>query len=100
MVEGGNMVEVSCLELGVIDCDYIARGMTPGEVLEKMVDHLRSEHDLDMPDAEEILSNPKKPEDYTLVVPEIWINRHPRMDEEVRLVTERLVNLLNLTVDS
>ena len=55
MVEGRNMVEVSCNELGVIDCDYVARGMTPGEVLEKMVDHLRSEHDLDMPDAEEDL---------------------------------------------
>ena len=94
------MVEVSCKELGIVDCTFSASGQTAGEVLEKMITHLRSEHDLDMPEAEEILSNPKKPEDLTLVVPEIWITRHPRMDEEVRLVTERLVEKLNLSVDS
>ena len=94
------MVEVSCKELGIVDCAFSASGQTAGEVLEKMIKHLRSEHDLDMPDAEEILSNPQKPEDLTLVVPEIWINRHPQMDEEVRLVTERLVEKLNLSVDS
>jgi predicted small metal-binding protein len=94
------MVEISCQEIGVIDCAYTARGKTPGEVLKKMVDHLRADHGLDMPDAEDILNNPQKPEDSVLVIPEIWINRQRPLGEEERLVTERLVNLLNLSVDS
>lgn len=94
------MVEVSCHELGIKDCSFSASGKTAGEILEKMITHLRSEHHLDMPDAAEIMSNPKKTQDSMLVIPEIWIERHLRMDEEVQLVTERLVNKLNLTVDS
>lgn len=94
------MIEVSCHELGIDDCTFSASGKTAGEVLEKMIPHLRSEHKLDMPDADEILNNPKTPEDSILVIPELWIERHLRLDEEVQIVTERLVNKLNLSIDS
>ena len=43
-------------ELGVADCDFEASGETAGDVVREMVDHLRSEHDIDMPDADVILA--------------------------------------------
>ncbi len=93
------MFEVSCEELGVIDCDYEARGETPGDVLKKMVDHLQTVHDMDIPDAEEILKNPQHPGESVLILPELWVKKYPQMDEPVRLVTERLINKLNLPQD-
>lgn len=94
------MFEVSGEELGVVDCDFIARGETPGDVLKEMVDHLKTTHNMDMPDADEILKNPDDPGQSVLILPELWVNAHPKMDEPVRLVTERLVNKLNLLHDS
>ena len=94
------MYEVSCEELGVIDCDFTARGDSPGEVLKKMINHLETTHDFDMPDPEEILKNPEDPGDEVLILPKLWLQVHPRIDEPVCLITERLVDKLNLTTDS
>lgn len=49
------MMRIHCSELGVADCDWVASGETPGEVLDQAVAHLRDEHGLDMPDPETIL---------------------------------------------
>jgi predicted small metal-binding protein len=48
-------MEIKCSDLGIADCSYTAHGETPGEAVEAMVKHLRREHHLDMPDAEDIL---------------------------------------------
>ncbi len=48
-------MEIKCSDLGIANCSYTARGETPGEAVEAMVKHLRQEHHLDMPDAEDIL---------------------------------------------
>ena len=48
-------MKVNCRKLGVEDCDWVARGETPADVVEEVVGHLRSEHGLDMPDTEKIL---------------------------------------------
>jgi predicted small metal-binding protein len=47
--------EISCDELGIVGCDFIARGETAGDVVEQVVQHLHSEHDIDLPDADAIL---------------------------------------------
>jgi predicted small metal-binding protein len=94
------MFKVSCEDLGVIDCNYVARGEIPGDVFTEMVDHLKTTHDMDMPEAEEILKNHENHDGSVLVLPGLWVNESPMMDESVRLVTERLVNKLNLPKDS
>jgi len=50
-------IELACTELGVEDCDFIASGETPGEVVTQFVEHLESEHDIDMPDVDSILKD-------------------------------------------
>lgn len=49
--------EIGCGELGIQGCNYTASGDTPEEVVRKMVEHLRSEHEIDMPDAGAILTD-------------------------------------------
>jgi predicted small metal-binding protein len=48
-------IELSGKDLGVAGCDWSASGETPADVLEQLVDHLRHEHDINLPDAETIL---------------------------------------------
>lgn len=48
--------ELHCSELGVEDCDLVARGETAGAIVREIVQHLRQEHDLDLPGADEILA--------------------------------------------
>lgn len=48
-------MEINCSDLGIADCTYTAYGETAGDAVEDMVEHLRAEHDLNMPDADEIL---------------------------------------------
>ncbi len=50
-------IKLVCDELGVVDCDFVAQGEAPGDVVEELVAHLREAHDLDMPDADEILED-------------------------------------------
>jgi predicted small metal-binding protein len=47
--------EVRCSDLGVHECDFVAQGETPAEVVEQVVKHLRSEYGVDLPDVDEIL---------------------------------------------
>lgn len=48
--------EVSCSDLGIHDCDWVATGETAGEVVEQVVRNVRKEQKIRMPDAEAILS--------------------------------------------
>lgn len=43
-------------DLGVKNCDFVAAGETPQDVVEQMVTHLREEHDIRMPDEDVILT--------------------------------------------
>jgi predicted small metal-binding protein len=47
--------EVSCNQLGIKDCDFVAKGDAAGDVVKTMVEHIRSEHDIEMPDTDVIL---------------------------------------------
>ena len=94
------MFKVSGEELGLIDCTYVASGEIPGDVLKDMIEHLKTTHKLDMPDAEEILKNPENPGDAVLIFPKLWLETNSQMDEPVRLITERLVNKLKLSAGS
>ena len=44
-------------DLGVVDCEYVASGETAGDAAQDMIEHLRSEHDVDMPDADVVTSD-------------------------------------------
>lgn len=44
-------------DLGVTDCEYVASGETAGDAAQEMIEHLRSEHDVDMPDADVVTSD-------------------------------------------
>jgi predicted small metal-binding protein len=82
--EVGAMKEVQCSEdLRIEGCDFAARGETPGEAAEEMVEHLRETHDLDMPDAEAIMEGK--------------IDEARMMDEETETVVERLREALGIS---
>lgn len=48
-------IELSGQDLGIANCDWSATGETPADVIEQMVNHLRQEHDIDMPKTETIM---------------------------------------------
>ena len=50
-------IELTCMELGVKDCDFATGGETPGEVATQVVEHLEGEHGIDMPDVDSILKD-------------------------------------------
>jgi predicted small metal-binding protein len=76
--------KVTCKELGIKDCGFSASAEAAGDVVREMVEHLRVEHDIDMPDANVILAGEVKEESLE------------RVDPEVELVVERLTKALNL----
>jgi predicted small metal-binding protein len=78
--------ELRCSDLGVAGCEYVARAATPHEVVEDMVKHLRKNHDIDMPDAEEIMSG-----DYDETT-----GLGDALDEEARLVVKRMRETLDI----
>lgn len=47
--------ELACTDLGIRDCDWVARGETAGDVVEEAVQHLRTKHNIKLPDAETIM---------------------------------------------
>jgi len=49
------MIRIHCSELGIADCDWVASGETPGDLVRDVVAHLGDDHGVDMPDAETIL---------------------------------------------
>jgi predicted small metal-binding protein len=78
------MMKIKCSELGVKDCDFVAKGETAGDVVKQVVDHLRAEHDIDMPDADTIMDGELKEEPLEMV------------DPDVKVVAERLTAALDI----
>jgi predicted small metal-binding protein len=76
--------EIKCSELGIEGCDFTASGEAAGDAVVEMVEHLRAEHDLDMPDAEDILAGDAGKDPFTLPSP------------AAQLATERLRESLNI----
>ena len=76
--------KVTGKELGIQDCDFKASGDTAGDVARQVVNHLRDEHDLDMPDADTILEG--NATDAPL----------DEADPGVALVVERMSSALNI----
>ncbi|MFQ5796777.1 MAG: DUF1059 domain-containing protein [Candidatus Bipolaricaulia bacterium] len=74
--------EVRCEELGIVGCDFVACAKIPGEVVEKVVEHLQEEHDMDMPDTNAILKGTVE---------------DTETERKVRLVVERLREAMNLS---
>ena len=71
-------------ELGIHDCDFHASGETAGDVVRQVVDHLRDEHNVGMPDAEVILEGRTTEQPLA------------EADPGVVLVAERLISALNI----
>jgi predicted small metal-binding protein len=78
------MKKIECSDLRIKDCDFVAKGETAGDVVEKVVEHLRAEHDLDMPDADAILAGKLSHDSLEIVEP------------AVALVVERLTEALDI----
>jgi len=75
---------IACAELGIEDCDFVVSGETVGDVVGEVVEHLRAEHDIDMPDADMIMADELKNEPLEMV------------DPEVKIVVERLTEALDI----
>ena len=93
-------MQINCSDLGVADCTYTAYGETPGEAVEKIVQHLRREHNINMPDADQILESPGEgranldavvDRDGTVVLG----GEQKLRDEGVNVVTRRLIEILH-----
>jgi len=76
---------IKCSELGVKDCDAVVSGETAGDVVAEVVNHLRAEHDIDMPDADVILKG------------EVTEDPLDVVDPAVALIVERLTEALSLS---
>lgn len=76
--------KIKCKELGFQGCDFIAEGETSGDVVKEIVEHLKKEHDINMPDAEVILKG------------KMSDNLFDRADKATQLVIERLTEKLNI----
>jgi len=91
------MIEVHGKDLGVEGCIYNARGETAEDIMKDMFDHLRKDHDMDMPPAEDVL------EDRSMPVEAIDFHRgegiDPNLpgDKGVQLVIQRLLERLDLS---
>lgn len=75
---------VECSELGVKDCDFAVSGETAGDVVKQVVEHLRAEHDMDMPAADVILAGKMRDDPVEMV------------DPAAALVVTRLKEALNI----
>lgn len=42
-------------DLGIAGCEYVASGETPGDVVRDVKEHLKDEHNVDLPETEAIL---------------------------------------------
>jgi predicted small metal-binding protein len=80
-------MRVRCEEdLGIEGCDAVVRGETAGEVLREIVPHLRAEHGLELPDADEILEG-QMSQDELFEGP---------ADQAVKVTVRRLRDTLNI----
>ena len=71
-------------ELGIQDCDFTAHGETASDVVGQVVEHLRTEHGIDMPDAELIMSG------------DLNQSIMPPTDPGVEMIVDRLKETLNI----
>lgn len=46
---GRRMLEVSCADLGIPNCDYAAHGEDAEQVVDDITEHLAKQHDTDIP---------------------------------------------------
>ena len=75
---------ISCSELGVKDCEFVASGMTVNDVVEEMVEHLREEHDIKMPDAKMILNG------------DVGVDTPEMADKATELIVNRMIEKLEI----
>ena len=75
---------IECSELGIKDCDFVASGETAGDVVRQIVSHLREEHDIRLPNADQILSGEDRADPLGPV------------DPAAALIVERLTEALDL----
>ena len=87
------MQEVRCADLGIADCDYVARGETAKAVVDQMVEHLEDEHGIEMPDSEIILGEYPDIGNLIKTLGRIFSGEP---DEETRLVVQRLREALDI----
>ena len=52
-------MKIGCRELGILDCSFTANGEDTRQVAEQMIEHLRSQHQIEMPDVEYVLDTIK-----------------------------------------
>jgi predicted small metal-binding protein len=85
-VTGGTVdKEIRGKELGIADCDFVAHG-SASEVVRQFVDHLRGEHEIDMPDAKKILEDAVSEDDVD----------EGRISRGAWIVTQRLQDKLDI----
>ncbi len=71
-------------ELGVAGCDFVVEGETAEDVINQMIDHLDSEHDIKLPKADVIIDWSGS-ENTTLTI-----------QQDIILIIERIRDELNL----
>jgi len=89
------MEEVRCTELGVQDCDFVARGETPKETVDEMVAHLEEEHNIDLPEPHVIMEDYPTEESFLEKIAEAFAGEP---DKETRLIVQRLRETLDIGV--
>ncbi len=47
---------IGCNNLGIANCEFSVEGQVAEDVAKEMVDHLRTKHNVDLPDTEDILA--------------------------------------------
>ena len=76
------MMKISCNDLKIQDCDYEASADASGKALSDMIEHLQDEHDMRLPDAQDILEGD--------VTEGAW-------DDKTMLLVSRMREALNLS---
>jgi predicted small metal-binding protein len=74
--------EVRCEDLGLTGCDFTARALTPGEVIDQVAGHLKSRHDIHLPPTTAIMQG---------------IVDEDAQPKSVQLIITRLRDLLQLS---
>jgi predicted small metal-binding protein len=77
---------ISCRNIGLQDCDFIAHGGSEFEVVRRMVKHLRTEHGLSIPCAEAIMKG------------EACSEKYRPQDSAVTMIINRLSEVMEIEV--
>jgi predicted small metal-binding protein len=78
-------IELSCKDLGVVDCDWTVKGETPADIVEQAVKHLEDRHGMEMPEPETILDGKLTDQPFESGV-----------DQAVRVVVQRMQEALDI----